>query len=93
MSAAMPLLCPMLPTTSKTVGSFNVFSEDIWRKIVDMDIVDNMSLVVVEKKVKSNTKKAKSSKAETKSGKKRKADTKSETEPTTKRRSSRRRGS
>ena len=57
MAAAMPLLCPMLPTTSK-ITSFNVFSEDIWRKIVDMDIVDNMSLVVVkEKKVKPNVKK------------------------------------
>ena len=91
MAAAMPLLCPMLPTTSK-ITAFNEFSEDIWRKIVDMDIVDNMSLVVMkEKKVKSNTKKSNTKKA--KSGKKRKADTKSETEPTTKRRSSRRRSS
>ena len=67
----------------------NRFPEDVWRKIVDMDLV----VVKEKKKTKSSVKSTKKRKTETKSSEKRKVETKSETEPTTKRRSSRRRSS
>ena len=74
---------------ASNVLPFNTFPESVWRKIVDMGLV----VVKEEKKANSSVESTKKRKTETKSSKKRKAETKSETEPTTKRRSSRRRSS
>ena len=83
---AAALALASLPTTSKILP-LNEFPEGVWRKIVDMGLV----VVKEKKKAKSSEKSTKKRKTETKSSKKRKAETKSEIEPTTKRRSSRRR--